>query len=272
MYPPKNLITIGEKLWTISGNPDDKSQSSIEVYINPLNNLPTSTGFQAEVAQESVVPIPLLSLSTEEIINPILTPSMTCSGSTEATIPSTYRLIGGITGFDQRSVFDNENVVISDVGMHHVSKFCSAYFASFDPNFESTKIEVAPICLSYIAGLDKISPHQFAQVFKEAKKKNPDIISYDEAMLDYTNLKDWLTAALNEIQLTEEKTYLDDCICNKALSPSTWVFNYKRDSADKITKCKPSFESEMGKHVSIYVSLSMLMTKLENGTRSIEES
>ena len=35
--------------------------------------------------------------------------------------------------------------------------------------------------------------------------KNPDILSYNKAMQDYDNLKDWLAAALKEIKQLDGK-------------------------------------------------------------------
>ena len=42
-------------------------------------------------------------------------------------------------------------------------------------------------------------------MFKAAKKKNPDILSYAKAMRNYDNLKDWLAVALKEIKQLEGK-------------------------------------------------------------------
>ena len=90
--------------------------------------------------------------------------------------------------------------------------------------------------------LDELKPHQFAQVFKAAKKKNPDILSYDEAMRDHKNLKDWLAAALKEIKQLEGKGVWTECLKSEAggeqIVPCTWVFRYKRNPAGEIIKCK----------------------------------
>ena len=59
--------------------------------------------------------------------------------------------------------------------------------------------------VNYLQKLDKPQPHQFAQVFKAAKKKNPDILSFNKAMCNYGNLKAWLAAALKEIKQLEGK-------------------------------------------------------------------
>ena len=88
-----------------------------------------------------------------------------------------------------------------------------------------------------------MSPHQFAQVFQAAKKKNPDILSYDKAMADKENLRAWLAAALKEIrQLESQGVWKTECRKSEAngkqIVPCTWVFRYKRNPAGKIIKCK----------------------------------
>ena len=44
-----------------------------------------------------------------------------------------------------------------------------------------------------------MTPFEFASVFQAAKKKTPGILSFEEAMRDYANVKDWLATALKEI-------------------------------------------------------------------------
>ena len=82
--------------------------------------------------------------------------------------------------------------------------------------------------IACLAKLDKLPPHQFAQVFKAAKKTNPDILSYNEAMRDYENVKDWLAAALKEIKYLENKKVWMECHKLEAngeqIVPCTWVF------------------------------------------------
>ena len=68
--------------------------------------------------------------------------------------------------------------------------------------------EETVVCL---AKLDKLDPHQFAQVFKAAKGKNPDALSHEEAMADYKNLKDWLASAPKEIRQLESKGIWVEC-------------------------------------------------------------
>ena len=98
--------------------------------------------------------------------------------------------------------------VITDLQVHHVTNYFAAYFASYGSSYDQTatfEAEITPETLSCLASLDELSPHHFAQVFQAAKKKNPDILSYDEAMRDFSKLKDWLAAAMKEIAQLEEK-------------------------------------------------------------------
>ena len=43
---PRNKVTLGNPKWSIGENPSDPSESAIDVYLNPQNNLPTSTCFR----------------------------------------------------------------------------------------------------------------------------------------------------------------------------------------------------------------------------------
>ena len=52
---PKNTISIEGDTWVVENNQDDQSQSSIDVYINPFNNLPTSTCFQDNAVKQIAV-------------------------------------------------------------------------------------------------------------------------------------------------------------------------------------------------------------------------
>ena len=97
--------------------------------------------------------------------------------------------------------------------------------------------------VNYLQKLDKPQPHQFAQVFKAAKKKNPNILSYNKAMRNYNYLKDWLAAALKEIKQLEGKGVWVEChkkseADSEQIIPCTWVFQYKQNPAGEIIKCK----------------------------------
>ena len=49
---PKNSISIEGDTWVIGNGQNDSHHSSIDVYINPMNNLPTSTCFCHSAVQE----------------------------------------------------------------------------------------------------------------------------------------------------------------------------------------------------------------------------
>ena len=85
--------------------------------------------------------------------------------------------------------------------------------------------------IACLTKLDKLSPHQFAQVFKAAGKTNPDILSHKEVHQDCDNIKKWLAAAKKEIEQLEQKGTWTECLKSKAngeqIIPCTWVFRCK---------------------------------------------
>ena len=88
-----------------------------------------------------------------------------------------------------------------------------------------------------------MTPAQFEYVFKAAKNKNPDILTYDETLRDLKHLKDWMEAALKEIKQLESKECWIECRKSEVphgqkIVPCTWVFRYKRNPAGEIIKCK----------------------------------
>ena len=94
-------------------------------------------------------------------------------------------------------MLQTEEPLVDYLIIQHIANQCSVYFASHgidckvDCNLSKSTVK----CLQK---LDKLQPHQFAQVFNSAKKKDPDILSYDKPMRNYGNFKDWLTAVLKE--------------------------------------------------------------------------
>ena len=80
------------------------------------------------------------------------------------------------------------------------------------------------------------------QAFKAAKTKNPDILSYNKAMNDYNNLKDWLAATLKVMRQLKRKKAWIECLKSEAkgqqIAPCAWVFRYKQNPAGEIIKCK----------------------------------
>ena len=92
----------------------------------------------------------------------------------------------------------------------------------------------------FASGLASDSP--IIQAFQAAKKKNPDTLSYDEAMRDTARLQEWLDASLKEIRQLEDKNCWEECLISDAngepVVPCTWVFRVKRNPAGDIIKCK----------------------------------
>ena len=130
---------------------------------------------------------------------------------------------------------------MEDLTLQHIANQCSVYFASYGIYCE-VDCALSKEAISCFQKLDELLPHQFAQVFKVAKKKNPDILSYDKAMRDYNNPKDWLAAALKEIKQLEGKGVWTEChkleAGNEQIVPCTWVFRYTRNPAGETIKCK----------------------------------
>ena len=86
-------------------------------------------------------------------------------------------------------------------------------------------------------------PIQMNLIFKAAKGKNPDIITFDEAMSDPDPevRKAWIKAMLQEIEQLEEKECWVECTKASATSkpvPSTWVLRIKRNPAGEAIKYK----------------------------------
>ena len=108
-------------------------------------------------------------------------------------------------------MLQTEEPFVDNLIIEHIANQCSVYFASYGINC-NIQGDLSKMTVQCLQKLDKMQPHQFAQVFKAAKKSNPDIFSYDEAMRDHENLKDWLAAALKEIKQLEGKGVRVQCL------------------------------------------------------------
>ena len=92
--------------------------------------------------------------------------------------------------------------------------------------------------------MDEVTPRHFAHIFKAGSKKDPDTLSYDEAMSDIENLEGWRHAAAKEINQLEDKGCWKECQKSEAESngqkiiPCTWVFRIKRSPSGDIIKKK----------------------------------
>ena len=92
----------------------------------------------------------------------------------------------------------SEENIVNNLTIKHIADHCSVHFASHGIHCKietksSTKTIACP------TKRDKLSPHQFIQVFKAAGEKNPDILLHKEVQRDCKNLKEWLAAALKEM-------------------------------------------------------------------------
>ena len=134
-----------------------------------------------------------------------------------------------------------EEPLVDDLTIEHIANKCQVYFASYGMDCE-IPVDLSPETVECFYKSDELGAHHFAQVFKAAKNKNPDILSYDEAMNDFANLKAWLASALKEIRQLEKKDVWVECLKSEAkgqqIVPCTWVFRCKCNPTGEIIKCK----------------------------------
>ena len=90
--------------------------------------------------------------------------------------------------------------------------------------------------------VNDLPPFVYHQAFSAKKNKDPDTLSFDEAMADTENIVSWHKAAAKEVNQLEEKGCWIECLKSEAngepIIPSTWVFRRKRNPAGDITKYK----------------------------------
>ena len=83
-----------------------------------------------------------------------------------------------------------------------------------------------PLCKQHLA-------HGWIHLANE-KSRNPDILTWDQAMKDCPNLKGWLVAIAEEIRQLEEKNCWVECLkteahkAGKKVIPCTWTLKGKR--------------------------------------------
>ena len=140
-----------------------------------------------------------------------------------------YDKLGGLAeGTEEHLGYMTDATMITDFTDDLIKNQCSVYFAGFGINHEvdNKMAEGASACFCKI---DKMLPHQFAEIFKAGGKKNPDILSYEEVQNDHEKLKKWLVdSALKEIQQLEDKGAWTKCLKSEAnrqqIIPCTLVF------------------------------------------------
>ena len=128
--------------------------------------------------------------------------------------------LGGLAECSEENLVDNLTI-------EHITNQCCACFASHRIDCE-IETELSSKTVACLTKLDKSSPHQFAQVFKAAGKKHPNILLHEEAQRDCNDLKEWLAATPKEIRQLERKGVLTECLKSKAkgeqIVPCTWAF------------------------------------------------
>ena len=133
---------------------------------------------------------------------------------------------------------------VTNVSRNHLSNLICAYHGSFGSLVSSNETYIGNDYWAHLANLDEVTPRHFAHVFKAGSKKDPDTLSYDEAMNDLKNLKEWRLAAANEIKQLEDKVCWKERQKSEAntkgqkVIPYTWVFRIRCSPAGDIIKKK----------------------------------
>ena len=89
--------------------------------------------------------------------------------------------------------------------VEHIANQCHSHLATYGIDCDS-ELVLNPEIIACFSRLDEMTPFEYASVFQAAKKKTRDILSFEEVMRDYANLKDLLAAALKEIVQLEKNT------------------------------------------------------------------
>ena len=93
-------------------------------------------------------------------------------------------------------------------------------------------------------GWAELHPTTFEYVFKAKANRDPDTLTWDEAMNDIEHLTEWREAAAKEIKQLEDKECWVECQKSEAerngkqIIPCTWVMRIKRSPSGDITKQK----------------------------------
>jgi hypothetical protein len=147
----------------------------------------------------------------------------------------TYHVLGGLANTDSSSSSSSSNV--SEVHFAaSLSSWGSTYQARVDPLHDTD--------LGCVGNLSELPVHLYNYCFLSAKKKNPDLFTYDEVMSDHRRLDEWKASALKEITQFEAKEVWDECFKSESLDkkekiiPCTWVYRIKRTPDVEFSKCK----------------------------------
>ena len=128
--------------------------------------------------------------------------------------------LGGLAKCSEENLVDNPTI-------EHIANHCCVHCASHRIDCE-IEAELSSKTVACLTELDKSSLHQFAQVFKAAGEKNPNILPHEEAQRDCNDLKEWLATAPKEIKQLERKGVWTECLKSEAkgeqIIPCTWAF------------------------------------------------
>jgi hypothetical protein len=130
----------------------------------------------------------------------------------------------------------------STQGGGYVAQVTGAPYAELDKKLESDVKEIKEATL--VQGLvNMVYCHLgfTAMTICKASMKDPDIISYDEAMTDTDNKEEWKMAMAQEIQQLEDHGTWEQVPISNAktkILPLTWVLRRKRSPDGEIRKLK----------------------------------
>ena len=131
------------------------------------------------------------------------------------------------------SVDSNPYVLqVDSLDKDHLSNLVCAYHGSFGSVVTSDEVKAHYSDWKKFSNLDELRPDLFGQIFKAKANKDPNTLSYDEAMND-EHIIEWREAAAKEIKQLSDKKCWEECLKSEAkakgepIIPCTWVFRVK---------------------------------------------
>ena len=209
-------------------------------FADPVNQWHASPTSSAIAKPSSPAPTP----STQSRIKarPAALPTRQTRSRSGRPVRAPDRLTYGHLGIAAESEINAYPV--ANITRAHLSNLICAYHGSFGSVVSKEETDISKDCWVHLAKLDEVTPKHFNVVFKAGSKKDPDTLSYDEAMNDTEFQVEWMAAAAKEIKQLEAKGCWVECQKSKAhekgerIIPSTWVFRIKRSPDGNIIKRK----------------------------------
>jgi len=156
-----------------------------------------------------------------------------------------YDRLGGMAEYKQQQGNGGYyDLPIDGMNKNHFANLICAYHSSFGSLVNRDEVRTGNTFWTHLANVHELRPYQFEHVFKARAVKDPDTLSYDEAMSYEENIEEWMAAAQKEIKQLEEKGCWVECQKSEAeakgikIIPCTWVFRIKRNPAGDIVKLK----------------------------------